>query len=78
MQAGPGNMGDPGSEGEESNCDTNIDDVYHKGVPSLTLSRNSNATNEPNRSPASQVVHAKKRARRSNSIDSDGESSQAI
>ena len=66
-------MGDPGSEGEESNSDVNMDDVYHK----VSLSRISNATNEPNRSLAWQVVHSKKGARRSSSNDSDGESSQS-
>ena len=55
-----------------------MEDVYHKEVPRLTLSRNSNATNEPDRSPAWQVVHSKKRARRSSSNNSDDESFQAI
>ena len=55
-------MGDPGSEGKESNSDANMDVVYHKGVPRLTLSCNSNATNEPNRLPAWQVVHSEKNA----------------
>ena len=62
MQIGPGNMGDPCTEEEEYNSDTNMEDVHHEGVLRLTLSRSSNATNEPNRSPAWQVVHSKKRA----------------
>ena len=71
-------MGDPGREEEGSNSDANMDDAYRKGVPRLTLSHNSNVTNEPNRSPAWQVVQSKKRETRSSSNDSDGESSQAI
>ena len=58
-RSGPGNMGNPGSEGERSDNDTNMDDGYHKGVPRLTLSRNSHLTNEPKLSPAWQVVHSK-------------------
>ena len=71
-------MDDPCSEEEENNSDKNMEDVYHEGVPRLTLSHHSNATNEPNRLPAWQVVHPKTRARRSFSNDSDGEASQAI
>ena len=78
MQIGPGNMGDPCTEEEEYNSDTNMEDVHHEGVLRLTLSRSSNATNEPNRSPAWQVVHSKKRAWNSSSNDSDGESPRAI
>ena len=41
-------MGDPCSEGKENNSDTNVEDVHHEGVPCLTVSRYSNATNERN------------------------------
>ena len=48
---GTGNMGDSYSKEEEYNSDTDMKDVHHEGIPRLTLSRNSNATNELNRSP---------------------------